>query len=841
MINLKEGWHLKSAVEINAGGEKISTQTFSTDGWYPTSVPNTVLATLIENDVYKDVYYANNLDKIPMIIFETGWWYRKEFSLKGKKAKTIRLRFNGLNYRANIWLNGQQIAPTETVYGTFRTWDFDVSEYVNDDINVLAVETFKPQPGDFRLGFADWNPRPQDRCMGIWREVFVEFSDEVSIKNPFISSELDVETYEKADILVQTDVENHCSEAINGVLKVKIEAIEIEKRVSLAPKEKKEIRLTPCDFKELHFKNPRVWWPHNMGEANLYDAEVSFEVEGKVSDKKQFTFGIRKVTDYLTEEGFRGYIINGHKTLIKGAGWTDNMFLMESPEHIEAQVLYVKHMGLNCIRLEGIWGKTELMYDLCDKHGVLIMAGWSCQWEWEGQLGKPCDEFMGAETEEEMNLVNEMTRDQVIWLRNHPCVFTWVLGSDKLPRPALEHKFIEMMDKEIDLPYCMSAKDWTSEVTGPSAMKMRGPYDYCPPVYWYRDHKKGGAYGFNTETGPGPQPNPLESIKKFIPKENLWPIDDMWNYHCARGVPLFNSLDTYKEALDKRYGESSNVEEFLTKSQMQSYEAMRGMYEAFTAYKPKATGVIQWMLNSAWPSMFWQLYDTYLMPNGAFYGAKKACQYVHLIYDYDKKEIYAINETHKQIDGLTAEIRFFDIESKELQRETVEVNLSGNESIVIKKLQKPKGLTTTYFLNLKLYNDKGEEINTNLYWLSTKDDGMDYTDIRFHHLYTPMSSWGNLRGINNLPKANVDVKHDFKQVGDKTEANITMENKSDKIAFFIELRLVGEKSDESALPVFLSDNYVSLLPGETRKITGHFATKGLKGEKPVLKYSGINI
>ena len=166
---------------------------------------------------------------------------------------------------------------------------------------------------------------------------------------------------------------------------------------------------------------------------------------------------------------------------------------------------------------------------------------------------------------------------------------------------------------------------------------MNGPYDYVPPIYWYADTKNGGAFGFNTETGPGPQVPPVESIKKFIPKDHLWPIDTMWNYHCGGNV--FCNLNRYNEAIDNRLGKPAGLEEYVTKAQFINYESMRAMYEAFTSNKYNATGIVQWMYNSAWPKFWWQLYDYYLMPNAAFYGAKKACEPLHIQYNPLTKEL----------------------------------------------------------------------------------------------------------------------------------------------------------------------------------------------------------
>ena len=377
-------------------------------------------------------------------------------------------------------------------------------------------------------------------------------------------------------------------------------------------------------------------------------------------------FGIREIADYRTEEGYRGFKLNGRKILIRGGGWADDLLLDVKHKKLQAEVLYARHMNLNALRLEGFWGTSQDLYNLCDENGILIMVGWSCQWEWTDYLGRPADEpYGGITTPEIMDLVAESWKDQILWLRNHPAIFVWAEGSDMIPHPDLERRYIAIL-KEIDptRPTLVSTKGKTSEITGPSGVKMLGPYDYVPPVYWYVDTKNGGAYGFNTETGPGPQVPPLESLRKMMPEDKLWPINDFWNFHCSRG--MFKDLARYNEAMDRRLGPAKDLEDYLRKAQFLNYEAMRAMFEAFVANKYKSTGVIQWMYNSAWPKLWWQLYDYYLQPNGAFYGARKAGEPVHLIYNYGNQEIAAVNSSATPSPKLKATIRVLDFGLKEI-------------------------------------------------------------------------------------------------------------------------------------------------------------------------------
>ncbi|MCK5209598.1 MAG: glycoside hydrolase family 2, partial [Cyclobacteriaceae bacterium] len=382
------------------------------------------------------------------------------------------------------------------------------------------------------------------------------------------------------------------------------------------------------------------------------DLDLQFKTKGNTPDTAHTRFGIREVEDYWLNKIHRGYKVNGQEVMIKGGGWTDDLFLMDTDESLEAQVKYVKHMNLNCIRLEGFWGKDHKLYDLCDEHGILLMVGWSCHWEHEQYLGKPVHiKYGGVVEPDDIDLIAKSWEDQVLWLRNHPSIFVWAVASDFIPHPDLERKYVETFNRyDTTRPYLNStggvgsdqaiitSAEIVSEISGSSGVKMLGPYAYTPPVYWFTDKNLGGAYGFNTETCPGANVPPIESIKKMIPEKNLWPIDEVWDFHCGKND--FSTIDRFREAIIKRYGPADNVEEFCLKSQMLNYELMRPMFEAFQAYKGKATGIIQWMLNSAWPEMYWQLYDSYLMPNGAFYATKKACEPLHLLYNYGDNSIY---------------------------------------------------------------------------------------------------------------------------------------------------------------------------------------------------------
>ena len=832
---LKAGWSIRSSSEVSAKPEELSKPVFDTSGWCATTVPNTVLAALVRCGVYRDPYFGKNLTTISYEPFQVSWWYRNKFDLDpATRLENVRLIFDGINYSANIFLNGKKIASADEVSGAFKRFDFDITSVVRRKGNVLSVQVFPPKPGDLTIGFVDWNPVPPDRNMGLFREVKVKSTGLVSLENLFVDSKL--ESLNEAHLTINGELVNHSNQAVSGTIFGEIEGgIQFTQNYSLGPKETKEFRILPSEFSDLIVKNPRLWWPNNLGSPELYSLSVTVRHLQKASDKQNLNFGIREFKDYLNEQGHRGYIVNGKKILIRGGGWVDDLFLYEDEKNLEAQFQYVKHLNLNTVRLEGIWGSSEKLYELADRYGIMLMVGFSCQWEWKGYFGKEVDEkFGGIMSEEDMKLAVEYLRHQVLWLREHPSIFVWALASDMLPNPELEKRYRALL-AQIDpgRPILSATKGFTSEVSGPTAVKMLGPYEYVTPNYWYVDTENGGAYGFNTETSPGAQPPPMESIEKQFAKEHHWPINDVWDFHSGRNE--FKSMDYYMKAFNKRYGAATDLEDFAKKAQALNYEAVRAMYEAFGTRKPVSTGIVMWMLNAAWPKMFWQLYDYYLMPGGSFYGARKANQPLNISFDYGKRSIFIVNDTYQSHSSLNAEIKLLSFESKELLSQNLKTSIGEYESKQILELPSGQNTSPIQFLSLKLKDADGKVVADNFYWLSSKPDVLDFEKTDWY--YTPIKEHADFTSFSKLEPVKVSVE----QKWDDNGVSVTLKNPTQKVAFFIELKVIGDKTGRTILPVLWDDNYVSLLPGETKQLSARFSLENLNGEKPILMYSGWNV
>ena len=834
MVTLGEGWRIQSSALTSKDGAMISSNGLDMAGWHAAAVPETVLSALVKDGTYTNIYFSTNLATIPTEPFTNAWWYRTEFETSHQAADgNATLTFDGINYRANIWLNGRQIASQEDTFGAYRIFRFDVSRILKTGKNVLAVEVFPPKPGDFAMGFVDWNPKPPDRDMGLFRPVTLHFYKTVEVNHVFIESKINHDNWKEAALTVCADLVNHADHPVETTLNGSIGDIQFSEKFALAAGESRTVKLMPETHPELKLAEAKLWWPWELGEPNLYTLDLSAEMDGKVADQRETRFGIREAADYINPQGYRGYKVNGRPILIRGGGWADELLLDEQPDKLKAQIAYTRAMNLNTIRLEGVWGSSQWLYDLADENGLLIMVGWSCQWEWKDYLGKKCDKFGGFITPAEMQLATNYLHDQVLWLRNHPSIFVWVLGSDMLPRPALEKNY-DLLLAQMDptRPTLKTCGDGVSSVSGPSAVKMNGPYDYVTPNYWYLDSSNGGAFGFNTETGPGPQPPPLETLKRMFPADKLWPINEVWNFHAGRNE--FNDIKRYMNAYNQRYGEARSAEEFAFKSQAANYEAIRAMYEAFGVNVPKTTGLIQWMLNASWPKLYWQLYDYYLMPGGAYFGVKKGAAPTGIVYNYGDEGIYVVNETGAAQPGCRAMVTIYDLDSRKIFSTNVVTSGPAFGSVKVLDFSNLSPATPVYFMDLELRDGAGKKLADNFYWLSTKPDVLDEDKTEWY--VTPNKSFADFTALDKLPKTMVIPTVVYKTEKDGNDATVTLENRGDTMAFFIEMEIADAKSHTALLPVLWDDNYVSLPPHTSKTFHAHVPNGG----RPELKLQGWN-
>ncbi len=832
-VDVAEGWRIQSSAKLGVGGEVLSTRGFSPDRWIDARVPATVLAAHVATGEYGDPYFGMNLRKLPGATypiaqnfsnlpmpkdspFASSWWYRTEFRVPESYAgRRVWLNFDGINYRANVWLNGKKIADSKEVAGPFRTFQFDVTDaLVRDGANVLAVETFAPTERDLGITFVDWNPQPPDKNMGIWRPVYLTASGPVSVRYPSVSTKFADDALSRADLTVVADLRNASDRPVEGVLSGTIGDLKVEQKVTLAAGESRTVRFAPEQFPQLRVESPKVWWPAPHGPQTLQTVAVSFSVDGKVSDEASARFGIREVTSELTPAGHRLFRVNRKPILIRGAGWAPDMMLRDpSPERLRTELEYVRDMNLNTVRLEGKM-QSDAFYDLCDEMGILVMAGWCCCDHWEmWDKWKPGD----------LEVAAACTRSQITRMRSHPSVFVWLNASDMPAPPDVEREYNRQLEAAAwPNPVVSNATAESTPVSGPSGVKMNGPYDYVVPSYWTRDKKLGGAFGFATEIGPGPAIPTVGSLRKMLPKDRLWPKNEVWSFHA--GGSEFKNLDRFDKAMAEIYGPPKGLEDYVQKAQAMAYDGERSMFEAYSANKYTSTGVIQWMLNNAWPSTIWHLYDYYLQPGAGYYATKKACEPLHILFAYDDRGVVVVNSLYRAAPGLKASARVYDFDLKETFAK--EATVDAGEDASVRAFEIPAEAlrgSPVHFVRLELVDAAGAVVSTNFYWLPARYAEMAWDKTTF--VNTPIKTYEDLRRLADLPRTKLEASSRLEQSGGEDRAVVTLRNPSKHIAFQVHVSVSAGEGKEEVAPIFWDDNYVTLMPGEARTLTARFARR----------------
>ncbi len=847
VLPLADGWALQSSAKAKEPGETIATVGYRAEGWYPISVPSTVVAGLVKNNVYPDPYFGMNVRNYPGMSYPIGknfskfpmpasspfavpWWYRKRFTIPaGWKGQTVWLHFAGINYRANIWVNGRPVARQDEVAGALRTYELNVTDFVKPGPdNVVAVQVSTPKETDLGITFVDWNPAPPDKSMGLWREVYLSTSGPGAVRYPAVLADLNEPANDSATLTVMALVENATAQPLTGKLKGRIDRISFEQPVSLAPGEHKDVVFEPARFPQLKMARPRLWWPQQMGEPYLYDLTMSLEVGGKVAHTVTSKVGIREIKSELDGDKHRVFTVNGKKLLIRGGGWSSDMLLTYDPRRIEDQLRYVRDLGMNTVRQEGKL-EPDHFFDLTDRMGILVMTGWCCCDHWERwDLWKP----------EDRAIAEQSLRSQIYRLRGRASPVMWLNGSDNPPPAEVEKMYIKVLqDLRWPNPVVSSATAKPTTVSGESGVKMTGPYEWIPPAYWLMDGKRGGAFGFNTETSPGPAPPPIESLRRMFPPDKLWPPNEVWDFHS--GGDVFTDIKKFTTALETRYGKVATVEDFAAKSQIMAYEGIRAMFEAFSRNKYRSTGVIQWMLNNAWPGLIWHLYDYYLRPGGGYFGAKIAMEPLHPLYSYDDHTIWVVNSRYREEKGLKVTARVLNTDMTQKWTETTTLDAGADSTRKVMKVPDLEGLSPTYFVQLVLEDARGRRVGSNFYWLSTKPDVMDWDKSQW--FYTPTRSLADMSALAQLPRVKLKMQNRTARRGAEVITTVNLHNPGPNLAFFVRLKATKGPGGEEVLPVLWEDNYVSLLPGEKRTISATFRAQDLGSAWPAVELAGLNL
>ncbi|WP_406341304.1 glycosyl hydrolase 2 galactose-binding domain-containing protein [Streptomyces sp. NBC_00648] len=837
---------IQSTAKVTDSAAAISSPGYPAAGWYSAGPRSTVLAALLAAGKYADPFYSTNQKNIPTADFAVPWWYRSDFSVADTSSRTY-LDFSGVVSAADVFVNGQQVADKGAVTGAYTRHELDITSAVRSGTNTVA---FRVQPNDPRknltMGWIDWLQPPPDENMGIVRDVLVRRGGPVALRDAHVVTALAVPSLSTADLTVKAQARNDSASTVTTTVSGTIGTASFSQDVTLAAHETRTVTFTPAAHPQLHLASPRVWWPAGMGEQALYGLDLTASVSGTTSDTVHESFGIRDVKAPLNADGARQYSVNGRPLLIKGGGWSPDEYLRWDRTYVEDRLKYALDLGLNTIRLEGHIEPDEF-FDLADRYGILTLPGWECCDKWEGQVNgsEPGDKWTAADYQvAKASMAAEAAR-----LRGHPSVISFLIGSDFAPDKTIEKNYVDALRAaDWQTPIVAAASAKSSPITGSSGMKMTGPYDWVPPNYWY-NKQEGGATGFNSETSAGPDIPTVDTLRRMMSPaelETLWKNPSAKQYHRSPSS-TFATLALYDAALAGRYGAPAGLDDYVRKAQLAQYENVRAQYEAYArnakdASKP-ATGVVHWMFNSGWTSLHWQLTDRYLDQGGAYFGAKKANEPLHIQYSYDDRSVAVVNGRHTPVSGLTARVTLFNTDGTQKYDRTatgVGVGGDGARTTALTVPASVSGLSTTYLARLLLTDATGKEVGRNVYWLSTKADVLDYAHTDWY--YTPTTAYADLKGLSAMAKATVTATATTATGSDGTSTTtVTLTNTGTgrTPALLTDVHLVDAKG-APVLPVQWSDNQVTLWPGETTTLTAAYRTADLHGSAPRLRISGWN-
>ena len=882
------GWELIEAPRLkNADGKVISNLGVETGDWYDATVPGTVLTTLVDQGVYPDPYYGLNNLLIPESLNKQDYWYRTEFTVPKKfSGQKLTLQFNGINYYAEIWFNGKYLGH---ITGAFIRGDFDVSLLARPgEKNVLALMIVPPPdpgipseqsisygPGDnggklcldgptFECSEGwDWIPGVRDRCTGIWQDVILRASGGVTIHDPQVIAKLPLPDTSRADVSIETELNNASDADQRGVLRGEFEGVKFEQPVELKAGETKTVSFTPADFKQLTVQHPRLWWPNGYGKQELYHLKLNFvTAEKHESDTAAARFGIREMSyefQVKQSDGAKerveftptaaaksaGEIIDNRRdtmvwglenkakrdaaTVAAGGKPSDKPFwwgqqqetivgLWPGAEHSPAlrvvddqkmkQYLVIKCNGVRIECLGGDWGMddamkrvsrerlepyirlthdahmnmilnwagqstSEALYDLCDEYGIMV---WNDFWRnTEGFDYAPVD----------FDLFAKNAADCVKRFRNHPSIALWCSGNEGVcPEPLHE--------KLNDIIYSLDGTRYFQPDSRLINMRNSGPWSNRTLETYFHDLNQ----GFSTEIGASSIPS-AEVVRSFMPDADTWPYSDQWAYHDLHSKDGAGDYKSTFERLTTRYGAPTGLEDLCRKAQMLNLETFRAIYEGFNSRMwDDCSGVVVWMSQPSWPSVVWQFYSWDYDPNASLFGAKSGAEPVHIQMNMPDCKIAVVNHHAEPLADVTASATIYDLSGhEEANRKTV-LTAAANTCSDAFTLDWPA--TGAHLARLELRDKQGHLLSDNFYW-----------HARDEH---------QLQDLNSMPKVAVIGKTRATSARSGTVINVKITNSSKVPALAIRLTLRDAKTGERILPAYYDNNYISLLPGESRTV-----------------------
>ena len=813
-------WYARKANEVKMDGNRLSAVPLDKTGWLPARVPGTVLTTLLENGLYPAPEFGLNNNLIPDI-HEVGndfytYWFTRQFTIDAlPEGRNVWLNFRGINYKAEIFLNGKRI-NRNTHEGMFLRKTFNITPYLRTDApNVLAVLVYPPthvgnpnggQGGDGQIARNntmqytpgwDWIQPVRDRNTGIWDEVSITTTGPVCLSFPYVVTKVpgvrDPETKTQKEAFVNTSVEleNTGSTSLKGLLVCETNGTRLTQPVTLSPFEKKTVSLNP-----LAVKNPRLWWPNGIGEQPLYDMNLSFEIGNQVSDRERLRYGIREITsDKCPDNGGRRFFVNGQKIYVTGGNYINSDWLLRlSPERYRDEVRFHAEMNLRMIR---VWGGALVerpeFYNACDEFGILVFQDlWGsgdCNGAWEDPTKMDSRERRW-EYPDNHDLFIASVEDQVKMIRNHPSLCFWC-GANEWPLAkdidqCLRKEVFPRLDPERLFVSFSTDTLFTRNFLGDNG---DGPYGIQEPEWFFSFR----SHPFNPEAGSVGSPE-VESMREMMTEQDLagFPRKGLtrnytWRYHKDLG---------YGDHLE-RYGEVKDIETYCKYAQVVNYDQYRSFMEGWASHMwDWYTGILIWKTQNPWTSLRGQMYDWSLDVNASLYGTRKGCEPLHAYYNPVTRKAGLLNTTLKDYTDLSIVARIYNLEGKLLWEKETRASAKANTVQELLDIPVPEGLKGAYFLRLALNADV-----PNIYWLTTEPK--DYTSL------------------SQLPKSRPGIKTEIKKEVSNFVGTVRLSADS-QISFFNRIKVFDKETGKRILPVHYSDNYITLMPGDQQEISLEF-------------------
>jgi len=874
------GWKLIAAPETNAGGEQIAQPSFDASKWMAAVVPGTVLTTMVERGVYPDPEYGLNNLAIPESLNKQDYWYRAEVKTpQALGGKNLTLTFQGINYKAVVWLNGKRLGE---ITGAFIRGNFDVTgiwKAGKGEVNVLAVQVSPPPhpgipqeqsikggPGEnggimcldgptfvASEGW-DWIPAVRDRETGIWQSVELQAVQAVHIGDAQVITELPLPDTSRADVRVNVPVENRLDKPVRGTLKASFEGVALSKELTLATGAN-SVALTPAEFKQLTVQSPRLWWPNGYGKPQLYHLRLMFIADGNEADSKELRFGIREITYELslldaaghlrrveidptrgklgnegivdvshagmrqipaadpmpsffpksalanwhswvaslapgaelspavraaTDERAAPYLVlkvNGVKIACRGGAWgMDDFMKRVSRERLEPYFRLHRDANVNVIRNWVGQNTEEVFFDLADEYGLLI---WNDFWE-------TTQDYNLEPENPDLLLAN--VKDTILKYRNHPSIAVWCGRNEGVPQPIVNEGMARLVNS-------LDGTRYYSPSSNQINLQHSGPYRYMDPKLYYTLLN----HGFSVETGT-PSMSTAESFRASIAPEDLWPISDAWAYHDWHQSGN-GEMAPFMAEMQAEFGAPANFDDFERKAQMLDYVSHRAIFEGMNAHLwAPNSGRMLWMTQPAWPSNVWQIFSHDYDTQSSFYGVKKACEPVHIQLDLSNYHVDVVNTTTAALAGLALSAKVFSLDNKLLTQHEEKKDAAADALTEGFPLELGQFFGSGVVLvKLELRDGGGKLLSQNLYWLGS--DSASY------------------RALGRLVSVEIDARAVLRRDGEKIFVYVTLQNHGTVAAIQNKLTLMNAGSGARILPAYYEDNYVSLLPGETREIT----------------------